>query len=284
MQASSLAVPFQALADSFRHTHPDVIFRMESAGSLEAIRRIAGLGRQADVVALADERLIRELLIPDYAQWCIPFAANDMVLAFRPNSKGANEINADNWIGMLMNEGIAAGRSDPNLNPCGYRTLMLFQLAEKYYGNKDLARQLTALTSKHIRPREADLTSLLKSGHLDYAFVYRSVAIQHGLHYIELPDEINFSRPELAPVYQQAQLNVHGARPNEQVLLKGEPIVYGLTVLNHAQNREVALQFVAYIVSDTGQRILLAHGHQPMGYDSAVLSQIPELWRFLRQE
>jgi len=37
--------------------------------------------------------------------------------------------------------------------------------------------------------------ALLEANAIDYMFQYKSVAIQHGLKYIELPKEINLSDP-----------------------------------------------------------------------------------------
>jgi molybdate/tungstate transport system substrate-binding protein len=41
-----------------------------------------------------------------------------------------------------------------------------------------------------IRPKEVDLVALIESNAIDYMFQYKSVAIQHGLKYIELPKMI----------------------------------------------------------------------------------------------
>lgn len=54
-------------------------------------------------------------------------------LCFTEKSKYAKEINADNWYPVLQRNGVTYGRSDPDLDPCGYRTLMVWQLAEKHY-------------------------------------------------------------------------------------------------------------------------------------------------------
>ncbi len=41
-------------------------------------------------------------------------------------------------------------------------------------------------------------------------FQYKSVAIQHKLKYIELPDEINLGNPGMNPVYNKVSLDVAG--------------------------------------------------------------------------
>ena len=50
---------------------------------------------------------------------------------------------------------------------------------------------------KYIRPKETDLLALLEAGEIDYLFIYRSVAGQHGLKMILLDDEINLKSSAL---------------------------------------------------------------------------------------
>ena len=44
-------------------------------------------------------------------------------------------------------------------------------------------------------------------------FQYKSVAIQHNLKYIELPDEINLSDPSNAEIYNSVSLDITGKKP-----------------------------------------------------------------------
>jgi len=45
------------------------------------------------------------------------------------------------------------------------------------------------------------LVVLLESGELDYIFLYRSVAEQHKLKFLALPDKINLKKSELEKFY-----------------------------------------------------------------------------------
>jgi molybdate/tungstate transport system substrate-binding protein len=42
-----------------------------------------------------------------------------------------------------------------------------------------------------VRPKSVELVSLLKTGNMDYAWEYLSVAVQHELKYVRLDDHIN---------------------------------------------------------------------------------------------
>lgn len=48
---------------------------MEAAGSRDCARKIRDLKRPCDVLASADYLVIEQLLVPDYADWNICFAA-----------------------------------------------------------------------------------------------------------------------------------------------------------------------------------------------------------------
>ena len=140
--AGSLAGPMQDLAAEFEKLHPEVEVLREASGSMVAARKVSELGRKADVIALADSNVIERLLIPGspgamgsgkHADWYLNFARNRMVIAFTERSKYANEVDADNWYRILARKDVRFGRSDHNLDPCGYRTLMLWQLADMFY-------------------------------------------------------------------------------------------------------------------------------------------------------
>ena len=69
---------------------------------------------------------------------------------------------------------------------------MVMQLAEKYYGIKGLYKNLMASRhKKNIRPKAVEIVNLLKTGNMDYAWEYLSVAVQHKLKFIKLDDHIN---------------------------------------------------------------------------------------------
>ena len=147
-------------------------------------------------MASADYFVINELLIPEYATWSIRFATNEIVIAFQKKSKYSSEINDSNWMDILLRDDVIYSRSDPDSDPCGYRSVFTFMLAEKYYNKPGLTDKLISKNREFIRPKEVDLVALIEANAADYMFQYKSVAIQHNLKYIELPDEINLSDPE----------------------------------------------------------------------------------------
>jgi len=263
--AGSLTVPVDELAKAFQEQNPDVTFETEAAGSRTTARKVSELGRQADLVMSADYTVIDTLLIPDFADWNVRFARNTMVIAYTDEAKFADEINSDNWYEILTREGVVYGHSEPDADPCGYRTLMVFQLAEQHYGVEGLAEQLdAACPPENVRPKSVELIALLESGDMDYAFEYRSVAVQHGLNFVELPDEINLSMVEHADFYSQAKVELSGGEPGETVTKTGKPIVYGVTSPKNAPSPELAVAFVEFLLGSEGQAIMEAQGQPPI--------------------
>lgn len=259
--AGSLSVPMKEISFEFNKIHPEVNILGEAAGSVDSARKITDLSRPCDIMASADYSVIDKIFIPDYADWNIKFAANEMAIVFNPNSRYADKINEKNWYETLMNPDVSFGRADPDSDPCGYRTLMTLQLAERYYKKPELYKNMLEKDPEFILPKEIDLLGLLESGSLDYIFVYRSLAIQHGLKCLILPDQINLKHAYYGNLYSSAKVEINGSKPGEKQLMIGEPIIYGLTILRDAPNREAAEAYVAFMLShNQGLKILEKDG------------------------
>jgi molybdate/tungstate transport system substrate-binding protein len=260
--AGSLAASFRDLLQAFAATHPGVVPRQESSGSLEAARKLTELGRVPDVLGVADYQVLTGLVVPRHADWYATFARNAMVLLHSSRSIGAGEITGQNWWQVLLRPGVRTGRSDPALDPNGYRTLMVTQLAEGHYRQPGLAaRLLAAMPPRYVRPKEADLVALVQAGELDYAWSYRNIAVATGLPSVALPAEVDLSDPRLDARYRQAKVRVPAGAGGDSLTLIGEPIVYALTIPRQAPNPAAAAAFVRFVFSPGGQAILRRHGY-----------------------
>jgi molybdate/tungstate transport system substrate-binding protein len=261
--AGSLARPFKELLDAFRAANPGVTPAQENSGSLEAARKLTELHKIPDVLGVADYNVIDDLLRPKYATWYANFVRNAMVLAFTDRSIDAATIDSTNWWKVLLKQGVRTGHSDPALDPNGYRTLIVLQLAEGHYREPGLAMRLdAAMPPRYQRPKEADLTALLQAGELDYAWSYRSLAETSGLKYVTLPRAIDLSDPALAPSYESASVRIPGANRSggDSLTVRGEPIVYALTIPVGAPHPAVAAAFVRFALSSQGAAIMQRNG------------------------
>lgn len=261
--AGSLSIPLEAVEVAFESEYPQYDVRREPAGSRTSARKITDLDRACDVLILADIDIIPEMLIPEHADWALPFATNELCIAYRKNAQFLDDINsAESWTGFMASKFVRVGRSDPNSDPCGYYTVQMLQLADTYYGT-DSSDTTLANSEPFVRPKSSDLIALLETQVIDYAFIYRSVAEQHGLDYISLPPEINLGDPKHAESYATVSAAVSGKTPGQTVTLAGKPIIYGLTITKNSIHPKPAVIFVSYLMDPKKGLGILQALHQP---------------------
>lgn len=257
--AGSLAAPFERALKAFAGQHPAFTFQQESAGSLDIVRRVTELGHACDVLAVADYEVLPALVVPGHARWWAVFAKNRLVLAYRPESRGAADLEREAWYDVLLRPDVETGRADPDADPAGYRTLLAWQLAERHYGVAGLAQRLQARApERNVRPKSVELIALLQTGQLDYAWTYRSVAETAGLEALALPSEIDLGDPARADRYATATVDVAGNTSGTRRTVRGLPILYGLTIPSAAPHPALAEQVVAFLADDAGRAALRA--------------------------
>lgn len=247
--AASLTKPMQATLDAYA-ARTNTVIQRESGASLEHIRKITELHRIPDLLLLADADVFPQFIVPKYSSWFSEFARNRMVVAYTDRSKHAKDITAANWTRILSGTDVEIGRTDPNLAPVGYRTLLMFDLAEKHYKTPGLARTLLGRApAKNIRPNAAELAALLAAGELDFIYDYQSVAESNGFKYIALPPQIDLGDPKQSAFYQTASVEVRGTTPGSTATFKGQPILYGATIPSSAPHPRAAQALYRYLTS-----------------------------------
>jgi molybdate/tungstate transport system substrate-binding protein len=267
--AGSLTMPFERIIEGFRKENPLVVVVKEIAGSRECARKISESHKPCDVFASADYQVIDSLLIPQYADWNLKFATNEMAVVYSAQSSRAGEVTDKNWLDILMDRAVKVGRADPDADPCGYRAIMTMKLAELYYRKPGLADALLAKSAVYVRPKESDLLALLNAGELDYIFLYSSVAKQRGLKRLILPDEINLKRADLEELYGKVSVELSGATPGSRIVQRGSSMVYGVTIPKSASNPELAHKFVEYLLSASKGLKIMEEMGQPAVVPSA---------------
>jgi molybdate/tungstate transport system substrate-binding protein len=288
LPAGSLLIPFGEAEKEFESLYPGVDVQLEGHGSIQVIRQVTDLHRPVDVIAVADESLIPDLMYRrmegsgmNYTDWYIPFAGNEMVIAYTGKSRYADEITPENWVGILSRPDVRIGIANPMLDASGYRALMVAQLAETEYQDDTIFEEIIG---DHIQPRldittmdgrttlslpeiirPADekiairdgsiyLLSLLEAGGIDYAFEYKSVAEATNLSWVTLPPAINLGDEQYAGQYRNVTVMLGFQRFSSIGRERtGVPIVYAITVPNTAPHPELANAFVGYITNESGK-------------------------------
>jgi len=100
----------------FMQKNLEVTLEMKGVGSREGAKRLLS-GEKCDIIALADQALFAELLVPDLVEDYFVFATDQIVIAYDHFSKGSKEINSENWADIFC---ICQATTDP-LNAFGYQ-------------------------------------------------------------------------------------------------------------------------------------------------------------------
>ncbi|KXB00541.1 hypothetical protein AKJ47_01005 [candidate division MSBL1 archaeon SCGC-AAA261G05] len=281
--AGSLSQPFEKINEENNSFN----LQREPSGSVEVMRKVTELGKKPDIVAVSDYSLIPDYLIPEYTDWYVQFARNEIVIAYSSESAYSSEIDENNWFKILGRSDVKFAFGDPNADPGGYRAMMTIQLAENYYDNSRIFDDLIAANTAMVAPTlengvytleaipleelspntskvqvgsmEVAVIPALEEGSVDYMFNYRSIAKQHNFQFVELPSEINLSKVKYAENYARARVKLSDGKTKS-----GKPIVYGATMLRNAEHEEASLKFLRYLLSDGGRGILEDMGQPPI--------------------
>ncbi|UCD30204.1 MAG: extracellular solute-binding protein [Planctomycetota bacterium] len=281
--ADSLSRPFNVLARAFEQSNPNVELVQIPSGSVLAARKLTDGKDQADVLAVADYLVIDKLLRPKHADWYICFATNEIGIVHTDASEGVAELIPDNWFQILSRKGVKVAAANPFHDPCGYWTELCWQLADLYYSaDKGGGTIVETMTAKCGEPdsRRSDSQQLLQlvesAGGIDYAFVYRSQALQHNLPFLRLPPQINLSDVNYVDFYRQAEIELPGKTEDSTFKKKGEAIIFAITIPKEAKYPDLAARYIKFLLSATGRELLTAEyltlADEPWTYD---LEKVP---------
>ncbi|MEM3833453.1 MAG: tungstate ABC transporter substrate-binding protein WtpA [Thermoprotei archaeon] len=262
VHAGSLTIPFQQIEGMLKNKYPNLVIDDEAFGSVDAVRQVTDLGREFDIVGVADYYVIRDLMLPRFTSWYIVFAGNEMVVLYTNRSKYASEIDENNWYKIIARPGVIVGVSDKDRDPSGYRAVLVTKLASMYYYHDNHTLYDMLYKNKYsngeliIKPKEVDLLAPLESGQVDYVISYYSLAVQHHLNYVRLPPQVNLGDPRYAEIYSEVSVTVNGK------VVSGQPIMYALTIPYNAPNKRLAIEFIKILLSEEGRKIIEKNGQK----------------------
>jgi molybdate/tungstate transport system substrate-binding protein len=239
-------------------------YQGEGQGSTGAAHMIHDRLRQPDVFISADPLVNTSILMGsangEMVTWFTTFAGAELVIGYNPKSRFAAELETARagkrpWYEVLALPGFHMGRTDPDIDPKGYRTLFLFGLAAEYYHKPALPMLLgDSHNPAQIFP-EPELLARLEAGQLDAAIFYRHEVLAHQMPFIELPDELNQGNPRLAALYAKQTY-----RAPKGTVLMCTPILFTVTIPSTARNVPGAIEFIRFLLGDEGKKILSKSG------------------------
>lgn len=241
-----------------------ITFEGEGKGSVTGAVMIREGMRQPDVFISADPLVnFQELMSGSKgkSEWFLTFLANELVFVYDRGSRWVRDLDRAAageipWYQALEGEGLRLGRTDPQLDPKGYRLFFLAELARR--GNdpatgKAVDRLLAAPTFP-----EEHLMVLVETGQLDVAQGYRNEAVERGLPFIPLPAGLNQGDVARTAEYAQAAYTTDAG-----VRYRGTPILYTVTIPVDAPHPEAAARFIEFLLSGETDRF------EGFGFNSA---------------
>lgn len=230
-------------------------YKGEAHGSLGAARFIRDRLRNPDVFISADPSVNESVLMGEengsLVTWFVTVASSQLVLAYSPKSRFAPSFEAlaagtskTPWYEVLKTPGMRFGRGDPTIDPKGYRTLFLFDLAGKYYQRPDIPGLIgDPLNPAQVLP-EVSLLARVESGQFDAGIFYKHEIVAQKLPFVSFPPEINMSDPQFSDAYAQASYT-----PPSGDRVSGAPILFTVTIPKTVQNQAGAEEFVRFLLS-----------------------------------
>ena len=247
LSAGSLAVVLDDNVGPAFESDTGTTYTGEYHGSNAVMRMIQERQKNPDVVLSADAGLLRDRLYGGYTDWDVVFASNSVGIAYNEETEVGERLESgDAWYEVLRDadEGDVA-ISDPDLDPLGYRAVQMFELAEKKYGIDGFKDEM--VSKVYEEPQEPQLLAGVRSGTRAAAVAYGNMAVDHGILFYELPDDVNFSSPEHADDYAKATYTTE-----DGTTVEGSPVLYNATVLDDADSPEAGFEFVNYMLENRG--------------------------------
>jgi molybdate/tungstate transport system substrate-binding protein len=243
-------------------------YQGKGAGSGAIANQIKGKIATPDVVEFADPAVNATLMGSangDYVSWYFTFARSSLVIGFDPKSKFAKEFVAVQrhklvWYRALLQKGLRIGRTDPNIDPKGYRAIWMATLAQKVYHLKGFEKGVFGdpENASQVFPEQV-LVARILTGEIDAGVFYLSEVKDLGIPYVTLPAQVNLGSSKYAKLYATQHFTTSSGQT-----VSGAPIVYTITIPSTVRNEEGAEAFVRFVLSARVRAISAAHGLLPL--------------------
>jgi molybdate/tungstate transport system substrate-binding protein len=236
----------------------------KGAGSGAIANQIKGKLATPDVVEFADPAVSTTLMGTangSYLSWYLTFATSQLVIGFDPKSKVANEFvqvqkHKLPFYKALQQKGLKIGRTDPNIDPKGYRAIWMANLAQKTYHLKGFETKLfgAAENPSQVFPEQV-LVARMLTGQVNAGVFYLSEVKDLGIPYITLPAKVNLGSKKYAKEYATQHFTTAAGQA-----LTGAPIQYTISIPSTVKNEAGAEAFVRFVLSPRVRAISAAHG------------------------
>lgn len=218
-------------------------------GSVALAHQIKEKLRQADVFISAVpsvNSLLSGTSNGNLLSWYASLANSPLVIGYNPKSSFASQIKSGKWYEAMQQPGFRLGRTDPKLDPKGVISETLVKDEAKKIGDPSLSTKIlgSAENTSQIYPEET-LVGRLEAGQLDAGFFYENEAKLAHIPFVQTGISLGAS--------------------------------FTVSILNNATNKKGAIEFVNYLYSSAGQKLMNSVGlipEKPVVHGSGLPSSL----------
>lgn len=246
LAAGSLAHTFEDYIGPAFESETNLAMHGEYFGSNAVMRMVEDETKYPDVIVSADATLLRDRLYDEYIDWDVEFATNSLGVGYNPSTELGQQLDTDEpWYEVLpASDSGDVTIGDPDLDPLGYRAIQAFQLAEEKHDLDGFRETMRSLTDRE--PDEPAMMAGVTSGSRAASIVYKNMAVDHDMPFVEFPDAYNFADPALTDHYAQATYTTD----EEEYTAEGRPILYNATVRSDASTPAAGRQFIEFMIDN----------------------------------
>lgn len=246
-------------------------------GSLDVTTAISSTDALTDVAAVADFRLIPQLLESKYAKYEVVFASSPEVLVYDPSLPAFNGVNESNWGAKLVADVETKGNApmavwNASTDPNGYNEIFSLELQGMLYGNGSGDYYSTFYSgpdgtpavwnpSTTIFEHESQAATLIDTGVVSALITYRGFAVANHLSFVSMNPIVGLQANTTTALADYAKLSttiVSATGALAQV--SPAPVLFSVTVPSNAPNPALGAAFIHLLLSPQGNAILSAGG------------------------
>ena len=278
--AGTLVDIFPRLASLLANETPGVTAPLPTQtyeGSLDITTAITALTAKDDVAAVADFRLVPQLLEPKFASYEVVFGSTAEVLCYDASLPAFAGINSTNWAEKLVTDVTTPGNApfavwNASTDPNGYNEIFSLELQGLLYNGSASQFYSTFYSGGSAAPavpnpsttkleHESQATTLLGTGVVSALITYRGFAVTGCPNYVAFNPIVGLEANNSTALADYAKLSttiVGSSGAFESVV--PAPILFAITVPSNAPNPALGAAFIHLLLSPQGDAIISAHG------------------------
>jgi molybdate/tungstate transport system substrate-binding protein len=278
--AGTLTTLFPQIASQLANETPNVTAPSAAQtyeGSIDITTAITTLDAKADVAAVADFRLVPQLLEPKYANYEIVWGTTSEVLCYNPSIAAFSGINSTNWAWKLVQDVNTKGNApfavwNASTDPNGYNEIFSLELQGLLYNSSASTFYSTFYTGGSSSPavpnpsttlpeHESGAATDLNTGLVSALITYKSYAVSNGLHYVAFNPIVGLIANNSTALGDYGKVSTTILSSTGSFApVAAAPILFSITVPSNAPNSALGAAFIHLLLSPQGAAIIGENG------------------------